>query len=102
MMCNLAKVTSILSSTPDESMPNPLFFDCKSLVCTMTNTHRRATRVARCGICNAAIEERGRITPEAATHFVQLCGLACHETWRQSQPVDARLAARGGDLSVGE
>ena len=69
---------------------------------TTTIVHRRAARLDFCAVCNTAIDERRRIAPEAATHFVQLCGLACHEAWRQSLPVVARLAARGRDLSVGE
>ena len=78
--------------------------DCGSAGRTLTAAiaHRRVARVAYCVVCNVAIDEHRRIAPEAATHFVQLCGRACHETWRQSLPVSERLAARGGDLSIGE
>jgi hypothetical protein len=73
-----------------------------SLRLTTTITCRGADRVLRCSVCNAAIDERQRIAPEAATQFVQLCGRRCHEAWRSALPVVERLAARGRDLSVGE
>lgn len=81
--------------------PSP---DGESPTRTMTTTmaQRRTPRPIYCAICNTAIDEPRRIAPEAATYFVQLCGIACHQAWRESQPVVARLAARGRDLSVGE
>jgi hypothetical protein len=61
-----------------------------------------APRVLLCSVCSTPMHEHKKIVPEAATNLVQLCGLHCYQSWRDSLPVVARLAARGSDLSIGE
>ena len=86
----------------DVLMPKQAASPCKVQGPTATISCRVALRLQLCSMCFAPIEEHRKIAPEAATHLVQLCGLSCHEAWRHSRPVVARLAARGRDLSVGE